>query len=111
MADEIDKTKITSPIPGMNLAEFEAHHKATKEEMSGWNDNRRAFVFNILLDESIRFQWKSGGAPAVMMYAIAMSNHMNRTLSAIYVEEGIQPVEHNTLEMSEMPHIDRNKMN
>jgi hypothetical protein len=111
MADETDKTKLPSPIPDMNLADFEAHVKSTKEEISGWNDKRRSFVLNILLDESVRALWKGGGAPAVMMYGMALANAMNNTLSKIYKEEGIQPVDPEHFEVHEMPYIDRNKMN
>jgi hypothetical protein len=111
MADETDKTKLPSPIPDMNLADFEATFKLMKEEIAGWDEKRRSFVINILLDESIRGLWKGGGAPAVIMYGMALANTMNNTLSKIYKEEGIQPVDLDKLEVQEIPYIDRNKMN
>ena len=112
MADETPDPKLSpSPIPGMNLADFNTQLEATKAEVKTWDDVRTSMILNILLENSVRFQWKNGSTPGVILFAMALTNHINATLKTIYKEEGINPVEVDDLQVTAMPYLDRSKMN
>lgn len=85
----IDESKIPSPMPGVSLDEFKKGFVDAREEIKTWSDQKKTFIHDALIEDTVRSVWKSGGIPAIMAMGVAIANSINKYLRDVMAEQGV----------------------